>query len=211
MRGGTISIRTCIVRSIFQSTRPVRGGTLGVPSSKISESYFNPPAPCGAGQYQNHGGNKPKKFQSTRPVRGGTCLSRAAVSVLSISIHPPRAGRDQTPSSAPTELFYFNPPAPCGAGQIFPGRESANPIRFQSTRPVRGGTCVQRENGPLPITFQSTRPVRGGTRISTLLCAAAARFQSTRPVRGGTGGSTSAKTPTGVFQSTRPVRGGTDG
>ena len=101
--------------------------------------------------------------------------------------------------------------------------------RFQSTRPVRGGTnpLVQQIGKNL---FQSTRPVRGGTparRVRrTAYCisihppragrdtdafsnAAMVIFQSTRPVRGGT---MVPPPKIGVllqFQSTRPVRGGT--
>ena len=79
-------------------------------------------------------------FQSTRPVRGGTYESAAAAEVVTISIHPPRAGRDldnefetwftatfqstrpvRGGTGLPRGCFYgptdFNPPAPCGAGR----------------------------------------------------------------------------------------------
>ena len=81
----------------FQSTRPVRGGT----RKKLHRVSGN-------------------RFQSTRPVRGGTFLSTAALSVLRISIHPPRAGRDAVVIFILTYEWYFNPPAPCGAGQGVP-------------------------------------------------------------------------------------------
>ena len=61
---------------------------------------------------------------------------------MGISIHPPRAGRDQV-----------------GA---FANRENAE---FQSTRPVRGGTFGPKAPAKKPKKFQSTRPVRGGTAI----------------------------------------------
>ena len=57
---------------IFQSTRPVRGGTMRKHTPKPCTRYFNPPAPCGAGP------------------SGGDLVE----SILAISIHPPRAGRD---------------------------------------------------------------------------------------------------------------------
>ena len=59
------------VDTAFQSTRPVRGGTL---KRGIDLAYG--------------------KFQSTRPVRGGTKRIYGANRGYLISIHPPRAGRD---------------------------------------------------------------------------------------------------------------------
>ncbi len=58
-------------RELFQSTRPVRGGT-SIAGDGISNSVF----------------------QSTRPVRGGTVAVSSGCRRWSISIHPPRAGRD---------------------------------------------------------------------------------------------------------------------
>ena len=90
------------------------------------------------------------------------------MSEIGISIHPPRAGRD------------FN--------QV---KKSRNSIKFQSTRPVRGGTSMKKlwkvtvnisihppragrdKRGKAHQQdhheFQSTRPVRGGTKVSRLL------------------------------------------
>ena len=83
---------------------------------------------------------------------------------------------------------------------------SIHPPRFQSTRPVRGGTPHIIFTGRRKA-FQSTRPVRGGTacarRTPSLYL-----FQSTRPVRGGTSVGGRRFLPR-KFQSTRPVRGGT--
>ena len=213
---------------VFQSTRPVRGGTQNFRFSGVKENNFNPPAPCGAG----------------RPERQRLCQAGA------ISIHPPRAGRDPAPQSTHPASFYFNPPAPCGAGphgHCRPG--GLHP--FQSTRPVRGGTAKDTDCATNK-QFQSTRPVRGGTGGRGDLCRTpkisihpprAGRdgfgctntysqtdfnppapcgaghdavqdrvnellFQSTRPVRGGTDVGHLAVILRG-FQSTRPVRGGT--
>ena len=48
-----------------------------------------------------------------------------------ISIHPPRAGRDATGCSTAQRRVDFNPPAPCGAGLLdkfgFHVREDFNP------------------------------------------------------------------------------------
>ena len=124
---------------LFQSTRPMRGGTIRLLPQLRGENDFNPPAPCGAGLVGNGAevvaelfqstrpvrggthkgpeGPKRNRFQSTRPVRGGTksIIRRACSS--SISIHPPRAGRDH-------KVEY----------------DSEWVESFQSTRPVRGGT-----------------------------------------------------------------------
>ena len=117
VRGGTLKITTNNIRRAFQSTRPVRGGTATSFQSYMSKNGF----------------------QSTRPVRGGTRLKGHAEDRFWISIHPPRAGRDAI-------LFLrFHIP------------------EFQSTRPVRGGTPSGQSLHPECEQFQSTRPVRGGT------------------------------------------------
>ena len=81
-------------------------------------------------------------------------------------------------------------------------------MRFQSTRPVRGGT-LGNDNRGQRCRFQSTRPVRGGTVMSISWAANCRIFQSTRPVRGGTSWEHAAAWMQFRFQSTRPVRGGT--
>ena len=58
-------------KEVFQSTRPVRGGTIIAGQQRSGFS-----------------------FQSTRPVRGGTNECPRVANILGISIHPPRAGRD---------------------------------------------------------------------------------------------------------------------
>ena len=145
---------------------------------------FNPPAPCGAGLEDGTIPEVSVVFQSTRPVRGGTYDNVRLPILMRISIHPPRAGRDLHPCwiQVPSRIsihppragrddnhpqdsritVHFNPPAPCGAGhQRNP--HSKNGKRFQSTRPVRGGTTWTTAQRPHSWKFQSTRPVRGGT------------------------------------------------
>ena len=101
--------------------------------------HFNPPAPCGAGlpvgillsisdSFQSTrplrgGTRRPRKsafsmlFQSTRPLRGGTVELNRRRKTKVISIHPPLAGRDACCGRCRLTAAYFNPPAPCGAGQ----------------------------------------------------------------------------------------------
>ena len=78
--------------------------------------------------------------------------------------------------------------------------------KFQSTRPLRGGTSKRRCRSGTDI-FQSTRPLRGGTD-RPLLRRIVKGFQSTRPLRGGTY-KQAVDDVDDVFQSTRPLRGGT--
>ena len=102
------------------------------------------------------------KFQSTRPVRGATIQGPSLGPNFIISIHAPRAGRDDFNSFNDIQWNYFNPRAPCGARLIL--------------LPV-----------PCPMMrFQSTRPVRGATLGTALIAGPSAKFQSTRPVRGAT-------------------------
>ena len=60
---------------------------------------------------------------------------------LRISIHPPRAGWDSFPFPGKIWDTHFNPPTQCGVGHILDGH-SAEGAQFQSTHPVRGGTCA---------------------------------------------------------------------
>ena len=79
--------------------------------------YFNPPSPWGEGRSLCLTSSLESSFQSTLPVRGGTLLQTAIRIEDTISIHPPRGGRDA--------IFLVN---------------AWKSIRFQSTLPVGGGT-----------------------------------------------------------------------
>ena len=189
MRGGTADAISCVVtEELFQSTRPVRGGTISARSCTAAQSDFNPPAPCGAGLR--------KQFAKHR--------------LSFISIHPPRAGRDVPETDYMAVLANFNPPAPCGAGRLAGSRNRVLYPRFQSTRPVRGGTSIKHIVIRLDNVFQSTRPVRGGTSDCRQCLLNLFGFQSTRPVRGGTADGDDRQAKRTTFQSTRPVRGGTE-
>ena len=128
------------IESLFQSTRPVRGETLWIARYGDKNDDFNPLAPCGA--------------------RLGAAASSS--SAFPISIHSPRAGRDDIDN------------CPKNTKEL-----------FQSTRPVRGETMYYDDFLTLPKEFQSTRPVRGETRMTELI-EMPEEFQSTRPVRGET-------------------------
>ena len=194
----------CLCR--FQSTRPVRGGTPSLNSLARRTLYFNPPAPCGAGLWAGRSFNHPKSFQSTRPVRGGTPIVSMSGGHLGISIHPPRAGRDRLPVSVPGQVQDFNPPAPCGAGHVSCSYQST-PDRFQSTRPVRGGT-IGKIMPPLKQAI-SIHPPRAG-RDAVRWLRVHGRAISIHPPRAGRDENAERLLCNlKVFQSTRPVRGGT--
>ena len=168
----------------FQSTLPVRGGTMSCccpchvyvyfnPPSPCGEgqypfsvwrlyTYFNPPSPCGEGLFSDYWIFSDIVFQSTLPVRGGTsppCLPFPA-------------------------CFHFNPPSPCGEGRH--GAPVAGCRSKISIHPPRAGRDGgRRDRRRAWQEFQSTLPVRGGTPVS-IFAADAISFQSTLPVRGGT-------------------------
>ena len=86
-------------------------------------------------------------FQSTLPVRGGTAELLLRDHDLAISIHPPRAGRDDDFE----ELL-----------------ESVK--KFQSTLPVRGGTIVLDNSRHEPsISIHPPRAGRDEIRIYSLM------------------------------------------
>ena len=82
------------------------------------DGNFNPPSPCGEGRTSTQ--KKPPSFifQSTLPVWGGTAGGKHQKRRWSISIHPPRVGRDLSPRSWAGYPADFNPPSPCGEGPL---------------------------------------------------------------------------------------------
>ena len=96
VRGATNAVWRFLDWYGFQSTRPVRGATMSTYESRRGLANFNPRAPCGA-----------------RHI-----ITTAAKRDRKISIHAPRAGRDdQARSRIRRSVCHFNPRAPCGARQ----------------------------------------------------------------------------------------------
>ena len=103
---------------MFQSTRPARGATREAASSRTGATVsihapragrdsrahaplalwpcFNPRAPRGARLEAGPLSRPATWFQSTRPARGATRILFCSSSRRCVSIHAPRAGRDQT-------------------------------------------------------------------------------------------------------------------
>ena len=63
-----------------------------------------------------------------------------------VSIHAPHAGRDLFLHSDSHRIVSFNPRAPCGARPPVYGAQDEL-IMFQSTRPMRGATCITSWSG----------------------------------------------------------------
>ena len=109
----------CDDHAEFISIHPPRAGRDPSPiHTKGNVGDFNPPAPCGAGP--DLGLTVALSFvgfQSTRPVRGGTAVRHVEfLDVVFQSTRPVRGGT-LSASALKKSLNYFNPPAPCGAGQ----------------------------------------------------------------------------------------------
>ena len=186
MRGGTTNACANGSTAAFQSTRPVRGGTITGLALALGFTDFNPPAPCGAGRDGGRARHPQPDFNPPAPCGAGLRQS---------------AG-DYLPNR------YFNPPAPCGAGQhlrtqlndmmrisIHPPRAGRDVylchnrchiFAFQSTRPVRGGTTGPSNFSKIFI-FQSTRPVRGGTRMDFICSMLQSNFNPPAPCGAGRG------------------------
>ena len=74
-------------------------------------------------------------IQSTPPVRGRTIYPGTFASLPSISIHPPGAGWDVLGSTPPSVI-----------------------VTFQSTHPVRGGTCLISRRSLPAVYFNPPTP-----------------------------------------------------
>ena len=87
----------------------------------VVRSGSSPRVPCGARLLGESPLQEHHTFQSTRPVRGATWYDVFRAARTDVSIHAPRAGRDQATTTRHTTRY-----------------------EFQSTRPVRGAT-LQRQ------------------------------------------------------------------
>ena len=123
-----------------------------------------------------------------------------------VSIHEPRAGRNECIFIGQVSSYGFNPRAPCGA-QHLPSQLYGNIYLFQSTRPMRGATRCAASCKSASTSFNPRAPC--GARHFDLIdvlypsgfnprapcgarphrhprCSASPSFQSTRPMRGAT-------------------------
>ena len=94
VRGATLGYSAALSTFSFQSARPVRGATSSDPKQAGWGQNFNPRAPCGARRLRAVLAGHKEPFQSARPVRGATINIRSTTKKQLISIRAPRAGRD---------------------------------------------------------------------------------------------------------------------
>ncbi len=151
-----------------------------------TQRSFNPRAPRGARLEpaptitRNH-----SRFQSTRPARGATVDEILLTLYIGVSIHAPRAGRDNTWHGTPPLAQSFNPRAPRGArlantrhGKLNHG---FNPRAPRGARPLQG-----REEG-YSESVSIHAPRAGRDPMNGVQYDPIGAFQSTRPARGATG------------------------
>ena len=192
----------------FQSTLPVWGGTgesrlrqeqqdISIHPPRVGRDRciraiyrrsknFNPPSPCGEGRPFFAPVLHPLTFQSTLPVWGGTWTCAVGFRSQTISIHPPRVGRD---FFLFTYRFRF--------------------VSFQSTLPVWGGTDCWHRRLPRCCRISIHPPRVGRDGISEGMDTRELDI-SIHPPRVGRDLDEVAQADwTAAFQSTLPVWGGT--
>ena len=124
-----------------------------------------------------------------------------------ISIHAPRAGRDPDPGAAGVRHGDFNPRAPCGA-RLY-GRTSWPMLAHFNPRAPCGARPSSPAAAAATAAFQSTRPVRGAT-LDKLGGGTTVGKISIHAPRAGRDHLEEAEAEHIIgFQSTRPVRGAT--
>ena len=102
-----------------------------------------------------------------------------------VSIHPPRVGRDPFHQRQNVIHWRFNPPSPCGEGlSDSPNHNPEIPVSIHPPRVGRDRNAIQ---WILYLLSVSIHPPRVGRDYSDVDDAIAAKkFQSTLPVWGGT-------------------------
>ena len=146
---------------IFQSTHPVRGGTV-----LFDEVRENP----GISIHPPRAG-----WDSPEPVQA---------SPRPISIHPPRAGWDIRPIGSSAAFHISIHPPRAGWDPVKRSKPLSRGI-FQSTHPVRGGTLLLWTSLVRLVDFNPPTPCGVGHE-GLCLVVVLLLFQSTHPVRGGT-------------------------
>jgi len=150
------------MRMVFQSTRPARGATGSGGQYSRRVYSFNPRAPHGARPTAILIDPARSAFQSTRPARGATPCGPIGPCGPGVSIHAPRTGRDECPSSRLRRAKSFNPRAPHGARRV---ARCCSLTRMCFNPRAPHGARLTVTGLPTSVTlFQSTRPARGATR-----------------------------------------------
>ena len=125
------------------------------------------------------------QFQSTRPVRGATGPEQAPGFENCISIHAPRAGRDNDWPCFARSKSYFNPRAPCGARLVLDLELFLILINFNPRAPC-GARLALHDGKAYPWEISIHAPRAGRDKRLQERIDEVEKFQSTRPVRGAT-------------------------
>ena len=162
-----------------------RAGRDHIDRAKVGRRHsFNPRAPCGARQPLHISVEDSPMFQSTRPVRGATVCKALCSPCHIVSIHAPRAGRDEV------RAMY-----------------TQKEMQFQSTRPVRGATIGSGTRGR--VAYVSIHAPRAGRDEKWTKTGESERSFNPRAPCGARPTASSSRQRGSLFQSTRPVRGAT--
>ena len=150
VRGGTAPTISHTARFTFQSTRPVRGGTRNTSGLRNQSKISIHPPRAGRDEKKRYYQLQGNQFQSTRPVRGGTAQSsHTFLPIPKISIHPPRAGRDD--HQAPPFRFFLISIHPPRAGRD-PSGNKYSMMKCHFNPPAPCGA------GPVSVLVVSLRP-----------------------------------------------------
>ena len=135
VRGGTLKYCRCGLLALISIHPPREGWDSGIGISVISSFLFQSTHPVRGGTGKKYSAELSEVFQSTHPVRGGTTSCTSAGRSCTISIHPPREGWDSRHRE--------------GQG----GNKT-----FQSTHPVRGGTVQAAAGAAAARNFNPPTP-----------------------------------------------------
>ena len=154
-------------------------GARGFTTSRRAGFGFNPRAPRGARLQRS----------TTNAHTRASVITRSAQALLFeyiVSIHAPRAGRDNHLSAITqvSDSFAVSIHAPRAGRDGGPIKHAVSVTEFQSTRPARGATTSRREAGS--TSGVSIHAPRAGRDQICPLFSCCSLFQSTRPARGAT-------------------------
>ena len=145
------------------SIHPPRAGRDRQNQVRLAKNQnFNPPAPCGAGRGGARTHDIPAHI-SIHPPRAGRDRPKMPMQppISRISIHPPRAGRDNIALGTDEKDFISIHPPRAGRDDI---DKKLRDLCDISIHPPRAGRDLHRDTRSSGQNrFQSTRPVRGGT------------------------------------------------
>ena len=143
----------------FQSTHPVRGGTLFWHNYRLKTRISIHPPRAGWDVSWLNVCVMLSTFQSTHPVRGGTdALTVYAVHVDDFN-PPTPCGVGPSGERLVSVRLYFNPPTPCGVGPVMPA--FVHFAYFISIHPPRAGWDCDRQSVCFPGLI-SIHPPRAG-------------------------------------------------